>query len=647
MSIKRTIITTILALAMVATVAPAPAQADQLSDLMALVASLQQQIAALQGGATPVPTGIVACAGVTFNRTLTVGSTGQDVKCLQVLLNTNGYTLAATGAGSPGMETSYFGPATLTAVRAFQAAKGMTPANQVGPLTMAALNALIAGAPANPPVNPPVAGCPAGAVYNSITGALCAAAPATPGAVGFLSIPNLATSPSNSATVTATSNVPVLGVNIKAIGSNMTVSSAKVELKVNETSTSGTENHPAVVVQNLYVYDGSTLLGTYPVNASTVIKDSTYYYVILSGFSFQVPANTTKALTIKADVATGLETDRVLRIGLYGSDAVRGIDGAGAFTTATLDSSHLTTASAYRQFTFDYDAVGGSTLTVISNVSTPKEGSIVVDAVDPLANVSMLLFDVKSTTGASKITQVVVSVTGTASNKVTAVSLFDGSEPLGSVSPSAGSATFTDLAVMVAKDATKSLSVRYDFAADVTDETTAIATVGAGAITYEKPDLSSTTSAGSAATGRTMYLLDDKGAIFTLSSPLSATYSYDSTNTSLSTATAVITFREKAQGGLVDEIAAADLTVTVRDTSGSIVATLASSAVAVTNTLSSDIPDGSEATVTVTATYSRGATAPGLVYFKIDNIDWEIDAGSTVTQDWALTDYKTPFVNMQ
>ena len=156
MSIKRTIITTIVALALVAVVAPGVAQGVTVDELLALIAQLQGQLATLQGGTTPSGTG--ACAGVTFTRNLTVGSTGTDVKCLQVLLNNNGFVLATTGAGSPGMETSYFGPRTLAVIRAFQVSKGWTPANQVGPLTRAALNALLGSTPGNPVVVPTGAG---------------------------------------------------------------------------------------------------------------------------------------------------------------------------------------------------------------------------------------------------------------------------------------------------------------------------------------------------------------------------------------------------------------------------------------------------------------------------------------------------------
>ena len=56
----------------------------------------------------------------TFTRSLTLGSTGSDVKALQVFLNSQGFAISSSGAGSPGNETTYFGPATKTALMKFQ-----------------------------------------------------------------------------------------------------------------------------------------------------------------------------------------------------------------------------------------------------------------------------------------------------------------------------------------------------------------------------------------------------------------------------------------------------------------------------------------------------------------------------------------------
>ncbi len=58
---------------------------------------------------------------VDFARTLKVGMSGDDVKALQVAMNRDPETRVADGgAGSPGNETSYFGPATKRAVIKFQ-----------------------------------------------------------------------------------------------------------------------------------------------------------------------------------------------------------------------------------------------------------------------------------------------------------------------------------------------------------------------------------------------------------------------------------------------------------------------------------------------------------------------------------------------
>jgi len=141
MSIKlrKTIIAAVAVVSSVAMIAPSFAGAVTIDELLAQIAQLQMQLQTMQGGA-----GAGACAGVTFSRTLTVGSTGSDVKCLQVILNMSASTkVASSGAGSPGMETMYFGPLTLAAVKMYQTQHGWTPANQVGPMTRAALNAQV------------------------------------------------------------------------------------------------------------------------------------------------------------------------------------------------------------------------------------------------------------------------------------------------------------------------------------------------------------------------------------------------------------------------------------------------------------------------------------------------------------------------
>ena len=112
---------------------------DVLASFDADAATIALVKASLEGTAT---TGSVTSTAVSvFKSNLTVGSLGSEVKALQEYLNAKGYTVAASGAGSPGNETTRFGGLTKAALIKFQKAKGITPAaGYFGPKTRAAVN---------------------------------------------------------------------------------------------------------------------------------------------------------------------------------------------------------------------------------------------------------------------------------------------------------------------------------------------------------------------------------------------------------------------------------------------------------------------------------------------------------------------------
>ncbi len=81
---------------------------DAISQLQTLLSELE------------APT-ITRCTISEFDRNLKKGMSGEDVKCLQIILNSSTDTkLTDSGAGSPGNETTYFGPLTERAVIKFQ-----------------------------------------------------------------------------------------------------------------------------------------------------------------------------------------------------------------------------------------------------------------------------------------------------------------------------------------------------------------------------------------------------------------------------------------------------------------------------------------------------------------------------------------------
>ncbi len=100
--------------------------------------------------------------------TLRQGSKSEAVKCLQQTLNAKGFTVATTGAGSMGMETTTFGPATKAAVMSFQASSNLVADGVVGAMTKGALNAAMPTTPTNLPE-----GCMSTLGFSTKTGLPC------------------------------------------------------------------------------------------------------------------------------------------------------------------------------------------------------------------------------------------------------------------------------------------------------------------------------------------------------------------------------------------------------------------------------------------------------------------------------------------
>jgi len=125
---------TIFSFAGASLLSPAPAKAATIDELQVQIAALLAQIAALQGTST-------GTCSYLFTTDLTIGSTGENVRQLQMFLNKKGFTVAVSGAGSAGLESTYFGGLTQSALAKYQASAGISPAvGYFGPITRAKVN---------------------------------------------------------------------------------------------------------------------------------------------------------------------------------------------------------------------------------------------------------------------------------------------------------------------------------------------------------------------------------------------------------------------------------------------------------------------------------------------------------------------------
>jgi hypothetical protein len=265
------------------------------AEIMAAIASLQAQLTT-QGGTTT--TG----GTYTFATNLKMGMTSPDVMNLQKVLNMNAATqVSATGAGSPGMESSYFGAKTKAAVIKFQEmhmAEILTPVGLtkgtgfVGASSRALLNTM--GGTTGGTTTTYPAGCTSAVGFSPTTGANCATGVVVGGGVTNGTTLN----------VTLSSDTPASGTLIagQAVAdlahftfTNTTSSEVKVtKLVFNRTGISND-----VTLSNVYLYNGVAR-----VTDSASVSSSVITFNDANGI-ITVPVGGTINLSVKADIATG------------------------------------------------------------------------------------------------------------------------------------------------------------------------------------------------------------------------------------------------------------------------------------------------------------------------------------------------------
>ena len=657
MNLKSKLFASAVAFSMVLGAVAIPASAATTAELTAQINALLAQIAQLQaqiGGGTVV-------AGTTFTTDLTVGSRGPGVTALQQWLVGKGLLTMPAGVAY-----GYFGPLTKAAVAAYQTSVGITPAvGYFGPITRAKVNATVV---VTPPVTPPGTVVPVGAIT-------------TPGAEG-----TIAATESSAGTVSTVyegdSQAPILGIKVEATGSDMAVQRIKFDL--DEDVTASDTKFYNKIYKKLYVTEGGNVLASIDLNSTTVTKDGSDYFVTIAGFNSVVPKGSSKIYLIKADVYGAIDSadynTETYTIAVAAS-GVRAVDGAG------IDQYSGTTAIAATP-TVAATLSDSATLTISLNSSTPKKTDAVCtggSSENECDKLSVLVFDMKAEKDSAKITDMNIAVAKAGTGGATAsttVYLYEGSTLLANATVgSLNTAVFSDLDYTIAKDVTKTFTVKVDIRNANKTISNFTASASSTGITDENSVGDSVTDSGTA-TGNQVGVLS-VGPEFTLVSKSITTNGVPQDNVSgtasISTSTITATFNIKVKavgaalvfgttqatsttgafvssttGFTVFKNGSSDATISSNATSTSI--TFPSTCTTSGYTNSCQLAEGSDVTVPVSFQLQGRTTAstvfsPGLYSFGIAQLNWVYDnsAGGTYgttfmsgEADWRTSEVSFP-----
>jgi len=309
---------------------------------MKLLKSLTVGVVAVAAIALSVAT--ASAASYTFTAPdLTVGSRGQAVQQLQVLLNSDANTqIATSGAGSPGMETTYFGNLTKVALAKFQAEHGITPAaGYFGAKTRAFVNSWTGTGT----VTTTIPGCTAGALFSSTTGQSCSGTGTVVTSTGGISASLAADNTPATSIAAGSATAELARFVFSGTGTVTNVTLQRIGLSTNNST-----------LQNVYLYNGATRL----TDSGSVSSNGTITFNSPSGL-FTV--NGSEEVTVRADlvpVAQGGATSGTVGVELTG------YTGNAVSASAALSGNQMTIVN-----------VQAATATFSNPVTNPSSGATV------------------------------------------------------------------------------------------------------------------------------------------------------------------------------------------------------------------------------------------------------------------------------
>lgn len=334
----------------------APAKAASVDDLQAQINALLAQIASLQGGS--------ASASATFTMDMTLGSSGAEVTALQNWLISKGYSIPAGATG-------YFGAQTQSALAAYQAANGISPAaGYFGPITRAKVNAAAGGS----------------STGGTSTGGL-SGGEADLRSFDLTAGDTLREGDSNSEIAIAKFDVR---------GGDARLQRVTLEFTPQDNSSN---EHPWEYVDSLAVYDGSKKIGDVDAgsksdwtkeDADSEHGNALDYYTIDIAVDDVVSEGDNVELSIRADAQSSIDSSDLTNQSFdvdIDDNGIRAVDSKGIqqYTGDTTDT-----------VTLDFDSQDNGDLTVRKASDTPTAGTLVVDDVDTSDEYDVLKFQIKN-----------------------------------------------------------------------------------------------------------------------------------------------------------------------------------------------------------------------------------------------------------
>lgn len=624
---------------------------DQFEELQEKYDELLALYTTLLGG-TPTPGDVpAACVGTTsFTRDLYQGMSGDDVKCLQALLNTDPATqlnAVAGNAGSLGYETTFFGPLTHGAVVKFQnlhAAEILTPigltagTGYVGPATRPVLDAMLVEevdecvedddclpgfvCELGECVPEPIVECETDEDCDEgyvCEDEICVEEIVEP-TEGWIEARWLPT-PTGVEVNWGASNVAVGAIELEARDSDITVNRIDILFQG--------ATPPWHKIDYLALYDGDSAVKGTDINSGTLseVAFGTDYRLRLTGLDIDVSEDEEKDITIKVNTPTIPRTPGALTMTIA-QDAIRGIDTAGIYQYAGCANN--------RQFTVAAAGLGARVETQI-NADTPEEGFAIIDP-DVATDHEVLAFDLDVTRNSAQVRTVTVTLSTT--TNINAVMLYDGATAIGSEA-AAVTTTFTDLEVGIAEDTTKTLTVEVEYAATDTAGTLT-ASIAAGDVIAASANEEACTYTGSA-TGDAIYFWEVAPDISLSSASIELVEDQtDKANTQL-------VFRVEALGGDIF-VSATATDIVASSTASTTDYDFDETGLTATAANSYRIPEDQSETFTIAGYLDNNAGTAGFFDFFLSLFTWDtVDGGTTnawTHTNWMVQDITTETLHL-